>query len=129
MLWLLRHQDSYFNLGLGKQIDARCTAFSAYGPKILRLVKVALVRLRVGRQLRGFGHMPKLYRTFHRSSPLRRRRFVGIMSNGRRLEVGHPLGYGSFNFRCDARRRMRKEFADKQSEYPDTVFPNLQALG
>jgi hypothetical protein len=32
MLWLLRHQDSYFNLGLGQRIDARCTAFSAIWP-------------------------------------------------------------------------------------------------
>jgi hypothetical protein len=29
MLWLLRHQDNYFSLGLGQQIDARSTAFSA----------------------------------------------------------------------------------------------------
>jgi hypothetical protein len=33
MLWLLRHQDSYFNLGLSQQIDARCTAFSTIWPE------------------------------------------------------------------------------------------------
>jgi heme-degrading monooxygenase HmoA len=33
MLWLLRHQDSYFNLGLASRIDARCTAFSAIWPE------------------------------------------------------------------------------------------------
>jgi hypothetical protein len=33
MLWLLRHQDSYFNLALSQQIDARCTAFSAIWPE------------------------------------------------------------------------------------------------
>jgi hypothetical protein len=33
MLWLLRHQDSYFSLGLGPQIDARCSAFSAIWPE------------------------------------------------------------------------------------------------
>lgn len=33
MLWLLRHQDSCFNLGLAEQIDARCTAFSAIWPE------------------------------------------------------------------------------------------------
>jgi uncharacterized protein DUF5677 len=33
MLWLLRHQDSYFKLGLGPQIDARCAAFSAIWPE------------------------------------------------------------------------------------------------
>lgn len=33
MLWLLRHQDSYFNLGLAARIDARCAAFSAIWPE------------------------------------------------------------------------------------------------
>jgi hypothetical protein len=33
MLWLLRQQDSYFNLALSQQIDARCTAFSAIWPE------------------------------------------------------------------------------------------------
>jgi len=33
MLWLLRHQDSYFNLGLKLRIDASCTAFSAIWPE------------------------------------------------------------------------------------------------
>jgi hypothetical protein len=32
MLWLLRHQDSYFSLSLGQKIDARCSAFSAIWP-------------------------------------------------------------------------------------------------
>lgn len=33
MLWLLRHLDTYFSLGLGEKIDARCTAFSAIWPE------------------------------------------------------------------------------------------------
>ena len=33
MLWLLRHQDSYFNLALSQQIDARCSAFSTIWPE------------------------------------------------------------------------------------------------
>jgi Family of unknown function (DUF5677) len=33
MLWLLRHQDSYFSLGLAERIDARCAAFSAIWPE------------------------------------------------------------------------------------------------
>ena len=33
MLWLLRHQDSSFNLGKAERIDARCTAFSAVWPE------------------------------------------------------------------------------------------------
>ncbi len=33
MLWLLRHQDNYFGLQLGSQIDARCSAFSVVWPE------------------------------------------------------------------------------------------------
>ncbi len=33
MLWLLRHQDNCFSLGLAERIDARCAAFSAVWPE------------------------------------------------------------------------------------------------
>jgi quinol monooxygenase YgiN len=32
MLWLLRHLDGYYNLGLAARIDARCATFSAIWP-------------------------------------------------------------------------------------------------
>jgi hypothetical protein len=33
ILWLIRHQDTYFNLGLTAKVDARCSAFSAIWPE------------------------------------------------------------------------------------------------
>jgi uncharacterized protein DUF5677 len=33
MLWLLQHQDTYFNLGLGQQVNARSSAFSTIWPE------------------------------------------------------------------------------------------------
>ncbi len=44
MLWLLRHQDSCFSLGLAERIDARCAAFSAVCPKMRRKARFRACR-------------------------------------------------------------------------------------